>query len=183
MKKKLFIILTMVMLISSMPFPYGSAAIGLSDAFAATESYCESRASYGFYVVTATNLNVRKGPGMDYARCGTIPGGVVIHSTGAQKNGFIQIDTGKYHRNWISKSYLKSVWFERGSARVKTSGSNRLMLRSGPGTKFAVLSRLANGTLLGVTYRTDGWSFVRTGDGRCGWVSSSYLAMQSVSRR
>ena len=56
-------------------------------ASAASNSYCESRASDGFFVVTATSLNVRKGAGTGYTCCGSLPGGTIIHGTGKKRNG------------------------------------------------------------------------------------------------
>ena len=159
-------LLTVVMLISAV-------------SFAATASYCESRASEGFWTVTTTsNLNVRSGPGTSYSRCGQLPGGTIIHGTGKQSNGFLQIDTGRYDKKWVSKDYLQYTWFERGRVRVNTSGSNRLILRSGPGTKFSERTRIPNKAELSVSYRTNGWYYVQYKSGNnyyYGWVSTKYL--------
>lgn len=155
-------------------------------ASAASNSYCESRASDGFFVVTAESLNVRKGAGTGYARCGSLPEGTIIHWTGKQSNGFIQIDTGKYHGRWVSRSYLQAAYFERGVSKVRTSGSNRLILRKGPGKSFSEITRIPNGTTLGTSYHSKGWSYVFYTCGSKaygGWVSDGYLVKQSVTHR
>lgn len=147
--------------------------------FAASTSYCESRASYGFWVVSTTsNLNVRSGPGTNYSCCGKLPGGTIIHGTGKESNGFLQIDTGMFDGQWVSKSYLKDAWFERRSVQVKTSGNNRLILRRGPGTGFSEITRIPNKTNLGTIYLTSGWDYVVYKSGNTvytGWVSTQYL--------
>lgn len=155
-------------------------------ASAASNSYCESRASDGFFVVTATSLNVRKGAGTGYTCCGSLPGGTIIHGTGKKRNGFVQIDTGKYDKKWCSCDYLRPAYYDGGVSKVRTSGSNRLILRKGPGTKFDEVTRIPNGTALPTRYRSSGWAYVVYTSGSKaygGWVSTEYLVKQSVTHR
>jgi hypothetical protein len=49
-----------------------------------------------------------------------------------------------------------------------------LNVRSGPGTRYAILEELANGALVD-EIPVAGWRFVRLKDGKTGWVSGAYL--------
>ncbi len=50
-----------------------------------------------------------------------------------------------------------------------------LMLRSGPGTQFRILGSVEAGEAIEISQRNDGWTQVRTADGKEGWVAAGYL--------
>ena len=50
----------------------------------------------------------------------------------------------------------------------------RLNLRSGPGTRFEVISVIVKGAVLEVRGSAPEWLYVRLGDGRYGWVQQVY---------
>ncbi len=50
-----------------------------------------------------------------------------------------------------------------------------LNLRSGPGTQFRILASATPGDRLSVLERGDGWTKVRDGEGKTGWIAEGYL--------
>ncbi|MCS4502960.1 hypothetical protein KBTX_02520 [wastewater metagenome] len=54
----------------------------------------------------------------------------------------------------------------------------RINLRSGPGNGYRIQSMLPTGEVLTLMDSRDGWSQVRTRDGRSGWVPSQYLSSE-----
>jgi uncharacterized protein YgiM (DUF1202 family) len=50
-----------------------------------------------------------------------------------------------------------------------------LNLRSGPGTKYRILAATQPGDRLQVLKRGDGWTQVRTREGKEGWIAGGYL--------
>jgi len=51
----------------------------------------------------------------------------------------------------------------------------RLNLRTGPGNQFRILGNLTTGDSVRIVERGEGWTRVRTGDGRDGWVPEGFL--------
>ncbi|HEY8341664.1 MAG TPA: N-acetylmuramoyl-L-alanine amidase, partial [Calditerricola sp.] len=60
------------------------------------------------------------------------------------------------------------------SAKTATVTASRLNVRSGPGTQYAVIGSLPNGTRVTVLEERTGWWRVQTGS-LTGWVASQYL--------
>ncbi|HKJ25591.1 MAG TPA: TIGR04211 family SH3 domain-containing protein [Myxococcota bacterium] len=50
-----------------------------------------------------------------------------------------------------------------------------LNLRTGPGNQFRILGNLTTGDSVRIVARGDGWTHVRTDDGRDGWVPAGFL--------
>jgi SH3 domain protein len=50
-----------------------------------------------------------------------------------------------------------------------------LTLRTGAGTKYRIIGSLTTGDVATVLSRTDGWTKVRTAEGKEGWVSAGFL--------
>lgn len=57
------------------------------------------------YVVTASHLNVRTGPGTKYRVAGTLAKGAHVVADAKTVNGFRQLSNG----HWVSAHYLKAV--------------------------------------------------------------------------
>ncbi len=51
-----------------------------------------------------------------------------------------------------------------------------LNLRSGPSARYRILASTAPGSRLEILERGDGWTRVRTPDGKEGWIAAGYLA-------
>ena len=53
--------------------------------------------------------------------------------------------------------------------------SVNLTLRSGAGTQYRIIGSLTTGDVATILTRGDGWTMVRTADGKEGWVSAGFL--------
>ena len=51
----------------------------------------------------------------------------------------------------------------------------RLTLRTGAGTQYRIIGNLATGDVARILTRGDGWTKVRTAEGKEGWVSAGFL--------
>ena len=50
-----------------------------------------------------------------------------------------------------------------------------LNLRSGPGTQYRILAAAQPGERMQILKRGNGWTQVRTGEGKAGWIAAGYL--------
>ena len=130
---------------------------------------------YTYVVTTPAGLNVRSGPGTNYKKVGKLSGGTVFTAYNS-KSGWLQIANGK----WVCRDYCAQCssfidWnYEvRHGVIVKTSGSNRFNLRSGPSESFSIVAKIPNGTRLSPSYKYNGWCYV-TYKGYTGWISMKY---------
>ena len=57
------------------------------------------------FTVTASSLNIRKGPGTDTDKIGSLPNGTVVRAL-AEKDGWVKILSGK-KIGYVSREYLK----------------------------------------------------------------------------
>ena len=157
-----------------------------------------SNISAGTYTVTTSALNVRTGPGVNYAKksYSQLTANAKAHafSNGCLKNGtrvtvyecangWARIPSG-----WVSAAYLSRA---SGGSSVSSSGTyavtaSALNVRTGPGTNYAKKSYsqltanakahaysngcLKNGTRVTVYQLQNGWAKIPSG-----WVSAQYL--------
>lgn len=112
--------------------------------------------SLGTYTVTASALNVRKGPGTGYAkvRYSGLTANAKVHATASgalvkgtrvtvyeTRNGWARIPSG-----WVSMSYLsRSVSYGGGSGTYTVIAKSGLNVRTGPSTGYRVTGTLSNG--------------------------------------
>lgn len=147
-----------------------------------------SNISAGTYTVTASALNVRTGPGVNYtkksysqltanAKAHAFSNGCLKQGTRVTvyecKNGWARIPSG-----WVSTAYLSKA----GSSSVSSSTSGtyvvdvntRLNVRTGPGTNYRITGTLSDGyTLYNVTI-SNGWGKYQAYTGTR-YVSAQYL--------
>jgi uncharacterized protein YgiM (DUF1202 family) len=147
-----------------------------------------SYVSPGTYTVTASALNVRTGPGVNYAKKSysqlTANAKAHAYSNGCLKNGTrvtVYECTNGWARipsGWVSTAYLSKA----GSSSVSTAKSGtyvvdvntRLNVRTGPGTNYRITGTLSDGyTLYNVTI-SNGWGKYQAYTGTR-YVSAQYL--------
>ena len=160
-------------------------------------------------VVTATalyNLNIRSGPGTEYALLDTIPAGSVVGFTGFMDGTgeWVQVDAAAGPLGWVAARYLSNVpeglqirpadlpeeematptpVAEEGvtfSTDVVTATTTvNLNVRRGPGTEYEILDTLPQGSVVGFTGFMDSagdWVQVDAAAGPIGWVAGQYLS-------
>lgn len=110
-------------------------------------------------------VNVRKGPGTQYAVAFKTVQGAGLTVTGGSGNwALIKSNDGK--TGYISKNYISS-----GVSKTTTANVN---FRSGAGSSFASTAVLAKGTRVTATSVSGNWTKV-TVNGATGYVYSQYL--------
>jgi len=57
-----------------------------------------------------------------------------------------------------------------------------LTLRTGAGTQYRIIGNLTTGDVATILTRGDGWTKVRTADGKEGWVSAGFLQVSPPAR-
>lgn len=150
-------------------------------------------------VVTADFLNVRAGPGANFASVARLAQGQSMNLTGRNAdNSWVQMSVPGGASGWVSARYVapsvavsnlplasntgvtsgftppQSYGF--GQTGVVTAGS--LNVRYGPGLGFGRFATLRNGASVSLVGRSgnNGWLLVQMANGRSGWVSSSFIA-------
>lgn len=146
--------------------------------------------SQGTYVVTASALNVRTGPGTGYAKksywqlsanarshaysSGALKKGtrVTVYET---KNGFARIPSGWVSAQYLSKAGSSSVSTgASGAGTYRVDVSTRLNVRSGPGTGYRITGSLRDGYVLHVQSISNGWAKYQAYSGTR-YVNARYL--------
>jgi len=72
---------------------------------------------------------------------------------------------------------LAGLWLLAGAVQAEKAWVRGapLNLRSGPGTAYRILASSQPGDPLEVLKRGDGWTQVRTVEGKTGWIAAGYL--------
>lgn len=131
-----------------------------------------------YLVVIGDNVNIRKGPGTQYASVRKATYGDQFFAFKIQGNWVKISDSDE----WISADYVvnyQTVIFNP-QKKVKVS-SGTLTVRQGPTTAAATIASLANNTVVTVEADTmtkvNGytWAYVVYGNNQRGWVCASYL--------
>lgn len=148
-----------------------------------------SYVSPGTYTVTASALNVRTGPGVNYAKKSysqlTANAKAHAYSNGCLKtgtrvtvyectNGWARIPSG-----WVSTAYLSRA---SGGSSVSSGGAGwyevdvntALNVRTGPGTNYRITGQLHDGYDLHVQSISNGWAKYQAYSGTR-YVSAQYL--------
>ena len=131
----------------------------------------EEATSYKGIVEVSTSLNVRKGPGTNYSRIGTLANGTVV--TISKKSGNWGYVEGK---GWVSLNYIKE-YTEETKPEYLHKGEvigGRLNVRARPTMSATRITQLKSGTVIYISkVSEDGkWGYV---DSVKGWVHLDYV--------
>lgn len=129
-----------------------------------TQAYTVTAGHY--YRVDATSLNIRSGPGFNYARVGSLPDGALAEIL--ETNG----NWGRVTQGWVNLDYLRPTnqLSQADPVIIGYVNTPSLNVRSGPGTEYAVCGQVTEGYKLTIYEARDGWG--RLNDG---WVSLKYV--------
>lgn len=146
--------------------------------------------SAGTYTVTASALNVRTGPGLNYAKKSysqlTANAKAHAYSNGCLKNGTrvtVYECTNGWARipsGWVSTAYLSRA--SSGGSSVSSGGAGwyevdvntALNVRTGPGTNYRITGQLRDGYDLYVQSINNGWAKYQAYTGTR-YVAAQYL--------
>jgi uncharacterized protein YgiM (DUF1202 family) len=159
--------------------PATASSLGLSGAIYNVGVRCGVGGDPGGpdFVRVVTNgspLTVRNGPGTGFAPIDYLSNGTVVRVVGAS-GGWYNISGG----GWISRAWTSESSGDDGETPgggggnyfVDTNGGT-LLVRNGPGTGFAIIGELFNGTSVTVVETSGGWGRLSSG----GWVSMDWLS-------
>ncbi len=136
----------------------------------------------GTVKISSNTLNVRKGPGTQYDRIGSVKKGAAVTILGEQSGWYkISYNGGA---GYVSKQYIQvggssatstptTPPTETKTGTVKVS-SNTLNVRKGPGTGYARIGSLSNGAKVTITGEQNGWYKISY-NGGTGYVSKEYI--------
>lgn len=116
-------------------------------------------------------VNIRTGPGTNYAKLGTLPNGtkVTIVGTDSTKKWY-KVKNSKYEFVWVSAAYVKITT----PVKVTKTTTANLHLRAGRGTNYKSLAIIPKGMLVEVAELSNGWYKVKYNNLN-GYSNSNYL--------
>ncbi|MBS4030938.1 MAG: SH3 domain-containing protein [Clostridiales bacterium] len=131
---------------------------------------------------TVSNLNFRIGPGTPFLSLERLGQGTRL-SVLTVENGWFLVRKTDGTTGWVSGQFSSNPGAigpisltGRGTVLVTTNGLN---IRTGPGTSYQSIDRLASGTQLRVLTEERGWFLVRLSSGSTGWVSENHVSSLS----
>ena len=135
--------------------------------------------------ITGNDVNLRSGPGTEYAIFDCLPKGTVVTVTD-QTNGEWYGVTYDGHSGYISSSYLSissapsapAVAAPEPAPSVSNGTVNAMYVRfrSGPGADYSILGEYNSGTAVTVSGSADGWYAV-TINGESGYMYADYITV------
>jgi len=133
------------------------------------------------YRVDASTLNLRQGPGLNYAVIGSLKQGEMLEGLAVSgDNQWAQIRKTNGVTGWCSLKYLTKVTpppppTEADVQMIVTTDT--LNFRSGPGDGYPVTGQLKRGEMVVYLNATPDWRWVniKTSSNATGWASSKFL--------
>ncbi|MGI6226476.1 MAG: SH3 domain-containing protein [Peptococcales bacterium] len=161
MKRKIFSILSILLIVTllSSVFPLGV--------------FAQDRIGK----VTGNNVNVRKGPGTQYARIANLSADQFVTIIDEKDNWF-QTKLADGTVGWIAGWLVNDENQNLEKAVVEGSVVN---IRKGPGTEYEVTGQVKAGSLLTILKSENNWCLVKLPDGKQGWVASWLVKINRVA--
>jgi len=138
--------------------------------------------------VTASSLNIRKGPSTSYSIVGALKNGQSVTITDTDSaTGWYKIKTSAGVVGYASNKYIKvdgKVSENTGSNNTTTATAKKtatvtassLNVRSGPSTAYSIVTTLSKGHNVTIhETASTGWHKVTTATGKTGYVSPTYV--------
>lgn len=126
----------------------------------------QSNTVLGYGVVNIKTLNVRSGPGLNYAKISQISMGVryAYYETSAE---WVRTEKG-----WVSTDYFYIEGTTTEDAVTGTVTTNDLKVRNGPSTDFRVNDIYNEGDEVEILVQVNNWGYTEKG-----WVSMMYVKL------
>lgn len=128
---------------------------------------------------TTDRLNLRSGPATSYPVVMVIPLEATVELTGQASNGYRSV---RYNNRtgWAFTTYL-SIDAPAPSPSTTATTTDRLNMRSGPGTSFGVVTVLPNQAIVTLTGQSQNGFRSVTWGSFSGWVSTEYLKISGTT--
>ena len=133
-------------------------------------------------VVTGSKVNLRKGPGTGYQKTGEVKAGQAL-SVLAEKNGWFKVWLSGGKEAWIAGWLVAE---QKNTGSIPTNNTNNsgsgyiqvntevLNVRSGPGTGYALVTKIGLNEKHNVLETKNGWYKIKVKNME-GWVSGDYV--------
>src|SRR5688572_24429553 len=133
----------------------------------------------GSFTVNIGALNIRQGPGRNYAIIGSVVQGDVVEGYSQSLDGqWTQIKNAKGVSGWSSTKYLaRSVAATPppGTETEMIVTSELVNIRSNPGPNYSVLGSVKRGDVVTVVNVSQDWEWMQIGGQLGGWCAAKYL--------
>ncbi|WP_297135185.1 SH3 domain-containing protein [Terrisporobacter sp.] len=148
-----------------------------------------STSASGTGTVTASSLNVRRGASTSNRVVGKLSRGTKVEIL-ASNNGWYQIKYSGNKKGWVSGDYISRGTSSNNSSNTSTSTpasgtgtvtASSLNVRSGASTSNSIVGKLARGTKVEILASSNGWCQIKYAGNKTGWVSGSYISLNSSS--
>lgn len=159
MKKLMFFMLSMVLVLSTVTVPLEAQAATLSS-------------KAGAVTVSSGSVNVRRSASTASAVLTTIPKGSYLTLL-FQSGEWWKVEYGDGLYGYCHADYVTVV---AGTAATVQTRSGGLNVRSGPGTGYGKLAKLTRGEAVIVLSTSGGWSRILYHGTKTGYVSAGYLS-------
>ena len=133
-------------------------------------------------IKTTGDVNIRKGPGLDYATSGNVGSGKVFEydKTSVDERGVKWYHVTGTRTGWISSKYAKTVDSSTATSngdKVKATGD--VNIRKGPGLDYKTVGSISSGSTAKYLFETKkderGVKWYKVSyNGKTGWISSKY---------
>lgn len=126
----------------------------------------QSNTVLGYGVVNLKSLNVRSGPGLNYAKISEVALGVryAFYETSDE---WVRTEKG-----WVSTDYFYIEGTTTEDAVTGTVTTNDLKVRNGPSTDFKINATYSEGDEIEILVQVNNWGYTENG-----WVSMMYVKL------
>jgi len=130
------------------------------------------------YVVIASELNFRSGPGVGYSVIKGLRKGTQVTYVG-YKSGWWLVQTSDGRQGYVDRKYLTPATASKTGTYYVTA--TNLRVRKSPSTSAGTRGYVSRGTRLTISQLNGDWGYVSGGASVNGWVALKYLSTSSVS--
>ncbi|MCM3669951.1 SH3 domain-containing protein [Mesobacillus maritimus] len=135
-----------------------------------------AEANNGFVTITASNLNVRGGPGLSYSVVSKVDNGEKYPILD-QQGDWIQIGLTGGKKGWVAEWFTSKDVNAQNGAVNGTTGTVRadsLRVRTGPGTSYPLAGSLSQGQKVTIQEMNGTWVKIQASSLE-GWVANEFL--------
>lgn len=126
----------------------------------------QSNTVLGYGVVNLKSLNVRSGPGLNYAKISEVALGV-RYAFYEASGEWVRTEKG-----WVSTDYFYIEGTTTEDAVTGTVTTNDLKVRNGPSTDFRINATYSEGDEIDILVQVNNWGYTENG-----WVSMMYVKL------
>lgn len=142
-------------------------------AFAAVSGSTSMAEKGDKYVVTASYLNFRSGPGTSYPVVTGLKKGTTVTYM-EYKGGWWRVKTSGGKTGYVDRKYLTPAKVDDTGKYFVTASA--LRVRKSPTTESSTVSLLQKGDIITISQLNGDWGYVSSGAGSKGWVALKYVS-------